>query len=85
MEPRLEDLVELYAAATRIEADRLALLLEEDEIESIVRETTMSSFPSPAEGHFLLLVRSGDKARARTLIEAAVRDGAVSTGGRLFD
>lgn len=85
MEPRLEDLVELYAAATRVEGDRLALLLDEDGIEAIVRETTTSSFPSPADAHVLLLVRSGDKEKARATIEAAVRDGAVSQGGRLFD
>ena len=85
MEPRLEDLVELYAAATRVEGDRLVLLLDEDGVEAIVRETTMSSFPSPADAHVLLLVRAGDKQKARGTIEAAIRDGAVSEGGRLFD
>jgi hypothetical protein len=83
-EPRLEDLVELYAAATRVEADRIVLLLEEDGVEAISRETTMTSFPSPAEAHVLVLVRSNDREKARTLIEAAVREGAVSEGGQLL-
>jgi hypothetical protein len=85
MEPRLEDLVELYAAATRVEADRLQLLFDEDGVEALLRETTMSSFPSPAEGHYLVLVRGSDKERARAIIEAAIRDGAISEGGRLLD
>jgi hypothetical protein len=85
MEPRLDDLVEIYAAATRVEGDRLTLLLEEVGIDAIVRETTVTTFPSPVEDHVLLLVKASDRDRARTLIAAAIQDGAVSEQGRLFD
>jgi hypothetical protein len=80
-EARFEDLVEVYAAANAVEADRLVLLLEEDGVEAIARETTMSSFPSPAEAHYLILVRDGSKAKAKEIIEAARREGAISTDG----
>jgi hypothetical protein len=83
-DPRFEDLVELYAAATRVEADRIVLLLEEDGVEAMARETTMTSFPSPAEAHVLVLVRSGDRDKAKATVEAAVREGAVSEGGQLL-
>lgn len=78
---RLEDLVEIYAASSAVEADRIVLLLDEDGIESIARETTMSSFPSPAECSHLILVREASRTQARTLLEAARRDGAISESG----
>lgn len=80
-EPRFEDLVEIYGAATSMEADRIVLLLDEDGIEAIARETTMSSFPAPAESHYLVSVREPQRERARALIEAARRDGAISENG----
>jgi hypothetical protein len=78
---RLEDLVEIYAASSAVEADRIVLLLDEDGIESIARETTMSSFPSPADSSHLILVREASRAQARALLEAARRDGAISESG----
>lgn len=80
-EPRFEDLVEIYGAATSVEADRIVLLLEEDGIEAIARATTNSSFPAPAESHYLVCVREPARERARALIEAARRDGAISEAG----
>lgn len=80
-DPRLEDLVEIYAAAGALEADRIVLILDEEGVEAIARETTMSSFPSPSEGSHLILVREPQKAQARTLIEGARRDGAIGETG----
>lgn len=78
---RLEDLVEIYAAASAVEADRIVLLLDEDGIESIARATTMSSFPSAAEGSHLILVREASRGKAKEVLEAARRDGAISDAG----
>ena len=77
----LEDLVEIYAAAGALEADRIVLLLDEEGIEAIARETTMSSFPSTFEGSHLILVRDAQKAQARVLLENARRDGAIGETG----
>lgn len=76
-----QDLIEIYGAKNVMEADRLVLLLEEDGIEAIQRATTMSSFPTASEAHYLVCVREEQRARAVELIEAARRDGAVSTDG----
>ena len=78
-----EDLVELYAPANAIEADRLVLLLADDGVEAIARATTMSSFPTSAQ--HLLLVRGADRQRARATIENARREGAISDGGDWLD
>lgn len=80
-DPRLEDLVEIYAAATAVEADRIVLLLEEDGVEAIARETTASSFPAPSDNSHLILVREGSRKQAHDLLEAARRDGAISEDG----
>jgi hypothetical protein len=85
-ELRHEDIIEIYGAATSLEADRIVLLLDEDGIEAIARAASMSSsFPSPAEAHFLVCVREPDKPKARALIEAARTDGAISTDGAFLD
>lgn len=76
-----QDLVEIYGAKNVMEADRLVLLLGDEDIEAIYRATTMSSFPTSAEAHYLVCVRADDKARAVGLIEAARNDGAISTDG----
>ncbi|MBI1949174.1 MAG: hypothetical protein HYS27_26030 [Deltaproteobacteria bacterium] len=76
-----QDLVEIYGAKNVMEADRLVLLLGDEDIEAIHRATTMSSFPTAAEAHYLVCVRADDKARAVELIEAARTDGAISTDG----
>ncbi|MBM4279824.1 MAG: hypothetical protein FJ137_03440 [Deltaproteobacteria bacterium] len=74
-----DDLIELYAAANAIEADRLVLLLADDGVEALARATTMSSFP--ASGQQLILVRGVDRARARTTIDNARREGVIADGG----
>ena len=74
-----EDLVEIYAAASQIEGDRLVLLLEEDGVEALARATTSSSFPT-ASAH-LILVRAGDRQKAKKTIEDARREGVISDGG----
>lgn len=76
-----QDLVEIYGATSAVEADRLTLLLDEDGIEAVTRATTMSSFPTEAEAHYLVCVRGEDKARAVEVIEAARRDGAITSDG----
>jgi hypothetical protein len=76
-----EDLVELYAAKNAIEADRVVRILEDDGVEALYRETTMSSFPDPAEAHYLVMVRGDQATQARDLIASARTDGVISADG----
>ena len=85
-DPRFEDIVEIYGASSQLEADRIVLLLEDEGVEAIARATSMStSFPSPAEAHYLVCVRDPQKQQARTLIEEARRDGVISEHGAFLD
>jgi hypothetical protein len=85
-DPRFEDIVEIYGAATSLEADRIVLLLEDEEIDAIARMTSMSSsFPSPSEAHYLICVREPQKTKAKEIIEAARRDGAITEDGAFLD
>jgi hypothetical protein len=83
MSHEADDLVEIYAPYTAVEADRLVLLLAEDGVEALARATTISAFPT--EGQHLLLVRSSERDRARQTIEAARHDGVVSAQGEWLD
>jgi hypothetical protein len=75
------DLVELYGAKNAIEADRVVRILEDEGIEALYRETTASSFPSPADAHYLVLVTANRRDEAKKLIEGAVTDGVLSGDG----
>ncbi|MDP2343946.1 MAG: hypothetical protein Q8O67_23515 [Deltaproteobacteria bacterium] len=77
-----EDLLEIYAAASSMEAERLVLLLGEDGIEAMARATTMSSFPTP--GQYLILVKGSDREKALKTITDARREGAISDRGELL-
>jgi hypothetical protein len=77
-----DDLIELYAATSQLEADRLVLLLSEDGIEALARATTMTSFPT--SGAWLVQVRHADLAKASKLISAARAEGAVSDRGEFL-
>ncbi len=77
-----EDILEIYAAASAVEAERLVLLLEEDGIEALARATTMSSFP--AGGQHLVLVKASDREKALKTIADARREGAVSDRGEVL-
>jgi hypothetical protein len=77
-----EDLLELYSAPSQLEADRIVLMLGEDQIEGLARATTMTSFPT--SGAYLIVVRASDVAAARKVIAAARREGAISDGGQFL-
>ena len=77
-----EDLIELYAAATQMEAERLVMMLGEDGVEAIARATTISSFPTA--GQHLVLVRQSDTDKARKTITDARNEGVVSQNGELL-
>ena len=77
-----EDLLEIYAAATSIEAERLVMLLSEDGIEALARATTISSFP--AGGQHLILVKGSDREKATKTIADARREGVVSSQGEML-
>lgn len=77
-----DDLLEIYAAASEVEAQRLVLLLQEDGVEATVRATTSSSFPTG--GQYLILVATSDQHTARTTIANARREGAVSDHGEML-
>ena len=74
-----EELIELYAAADQLEADRIAMMLGQDGVEAIARATGSSAFPT--EGAVFVLVGAHDVDKARATIENARREGAITDGG----
>lgn len=80
-DPRFDELVQIYGAATRMEADRIVLLLDEEGVDAVVHETQATSFPSSSGAHYLICVRGPDEPRTRTVIEAARLGGAISEQG----
>ena len=73
------DLIELYGAKNAIEADRIGLILDDNDVEHAIRATTSPSFPTSSS--HLVLVRDADRERARAAIEGARTDGVISSDG----
>ena len=78
------DLIEFYAAASPIEADRVVLLLAEEEIEATVRETSIPVFPTSGTSRYLVTVFHQDKEKANDLIKQAISDNILSSQGSLL-
>jgi hypothetical protein len=77
-----EDLLEIYAAASSMEAERLVLMLGEDGVEALSRATTASSFPTG--GQYLILVKASDREKAVKTIGDARREGAITDRGEML-
>jgi hypothetical protein len=74
-------LADVYAAGGAMEADRITLLLQDEGIEAVKREVSVSEFPSTATQRYLILAPETDKARAQDLIRGAIRDGIIPEDG----
>lgn len=75
------DMADVYAAGSSVEANRIALMLEDEGIEVMSREISVSEFPSLATQRFLLLTPASEKERAQGLIRGAIADGVLPAEG----
>lgn len=75
------DMADVYAAGGPMEAERITLMLEDNDINVMKREVSISEFPSTATQRFLILAPENDKARAQELIRDAIRDGVIPDDG----
>lgn len=71
------NLTEVYAAGSHLGVDRIVMMLADEGIEALGRETTVSEFPSSASERFLVTVPTGDKERAAGIIKQAIEDGVL--------
>ncbi len=79
----MDRMVELYKTYDPLEADRIADLFAEHEIACVIRDLTISPYPMTIGrfGERRISVADGDVARAREILEDAIRDGYVSPDG----
>lgn len=75
------NMADVYAAGSPMEADRITLMLEDQGIEVMKREVSISEFPSTATQRFLILAPEADKKRAQQLIKSAIEDGIIPSDG----
>jgi hypothetical protein len=68
------ELVEIYAAGSHMGVDRIVMMLQDEGVEALAREITVSEFPSSATERFLVTVPAGDKDKAVELIKQAIAD-----------
>ncbi|MFZ5861502.1 MAG: redoxin domain-containing protein [Nitrospirota bacterium] len=75
--------VELYKTYDPLEADRIADLLAEHDVPCVVRDLTISPYPMTIGGfgERRISVTDQDVARARSVLEEAIRDGYLSPDG----
>lgn len=75
-----EDIVEIYAAGSDVEADRIVLLLEEQGVDAQRRETSVPVFPGATYRH-LITVLAHDREKSVTAIRQAIEDGILPADG----
>lgn len=76
-----EDLVEIYAAGSEVEADRIVLLLEEEQVEAHKRETSVPVFPGAGSHRHLIVVFEKDRQTAVDSIKKAIEDQVLPNDG----
>ena len=69
-----EDIVEIYAAGSSVEADRIILLLGENDIEGHCRETSVPVFPGAGSHRYLITVLAHSRQKAVDEIKQAIAD-----------
>ena len=75
------NLVEIYAASTDLEADRVVMLLGDEEIEAYKREQSVTAIPVEAGHRFIIVVFEDHKDRALEVLEQARKDEVLPAGG----
>ncbi len=76
-----EAFVDVYAAANKLEADRLLSLLSDDSIEGHLRENKVNQFPTDSHHTFVIAVDAEQEQPATALIERAREDGVITKDG----
>jgi peroxiredoxin len=79
--------MELYKTYDPLEADRISDLLAEEGISCAIRDLSMSPYPLTIGrfGERRISVAADDVARARAVLEQAIRDGYLSSDGSWMD
>lgn len=68
------DLVEIYAAASEMGADRIVLMLQDEGVDAVKRESSVAQLPTTSTQRHLVIVPAPDKERAQALIRRAIED-----------
>ena len=78
------DTYELYVAGDRLEAERIKMILEENDIDCSLRVVDSSSFPA-GDDEVRIVVNVNDVDEAREIIEERIEDEIISDDGYFID
>jgi hypothetical protein len=76
-----ESLVEVYAAASEVDARRMVLVLLDEGIEAQTREMSVPEFPTAGTARHLITVFQKDLNMAKNIIAKAVEDEIIAPTG----
>jgi hypothetical protein len=79
-----EDFIEVYSVNSRMEADVIRSLLEEEQVPCLIRDTRVFPVLPDWRAQFIVQVFRGKENQAHKLIEDARTDGAVSDQGKFL-
>ena len=76
-----QSFVAFYAATNELEARRIVAILQDENIEGMVRETTNTVFPGAAGMRFLVFVPANERTASAQLVQQAINDEVLSEAG----
>jgi hypothetical protein len=76
-----EDVLEIYAAGSDVEADRILLMLNDEGVEAHRRETSVPMVPAAGSARYLITVFSSDADKARAVLKQAIADDILPKDG----
>ena len=80
-----EDLHDVYVCYSGLEARRITGILEQFGVESLIRDRSVSDFPTPnnLESRQIIAAYPGQEDAARNIILQAIKDEVISADGHL--
>lgn len=78
------DLVDVYAAASAVGAERVVLILREEGVEAESRESSVAGFPAAGTARYLIVVPGHQRAQAVDVVRQAIQDEILPGEGTLL-
>ncbi len=85
-DPVDDELHDVYVCYSGLEARRITGILEQEGIESLIRDRSVSDFPTPnnLESRQIIAAYPGQEDAARNIILQAIRDEMISKDGHII-
>ena len=79
------DLIDVYAASSQLESERIVAILADEGVEAQQSESSVAGFPTDSGHRFLITVFAPSREKAHAVIEQARTDAVITDDGSFLN